>query len=101
NVVQVGDWYHFRKPDVARPVMSLDEIDMQFENHKKYQKEANKKYKKITAALDRIAPVADGDEKTAAPESFGTKAPKGGRKGVAAATVSSDAMEEDGETEDF
>ena len=96
----MGDWYHFRKPDVARPVMSLDEIDTQFEMQKKYQKGANKKYKKILSALERIVPE-NAAEVGSAPEVFGSKAPKGGRRGAvmeASGRVADN--EEDGEDVD-
>jgi hypothetical protein len=81
-VIDVGDWYHFRRPDAMRPVMSLDDIDTQFEKQKRYQQEANKKYHKITSALGRLVPVSEGGEEFNAPDSFGAKAVKGGRGGA-------------------
>lgn len=91
NVIDVGDWYHFRKPDAMRPVMSLDDIDTQYEKQKRYQKEANKKYNKIISALSKLAPVVEGGEEFTAPDSFGAKAVKGGTRGGSAGTKSTGA----------
>mmetsp|Transcript_21087 Transcript_21087/g.30470 ORF Transcript_21087/g.30470 Transcript_21087/m.30470 type:complete len:458 (+) Transcript_21087:63-1436(+) len=87
NVISIGDWYRFKKPGYARPVMSLEDVELETQKMQKLKKDSNERYKRITNRLAQMSAVAvergmkSNDDEFHAPDLFGAGAAKTGRGG--------------------
>lgn len=61
NVLHVGDWYSFTAPSTARAVVSLDDVNAEFERRQRQKMESNKKYSKLLSSYRRGGD-REGDE---------------------------------------
>eukprot|EP01041_Mallomonas_annulata_P000609 gene609-1173_t len=83
NVIPVDDWYQFHKVSTSRAI-SLDEVDLEYDNLQRRKASANKKYQRISKAMDHNSRIYD--------ETVASKLNGGGSSGQDGETGGSDAF---------
>eukprot|EP00604_Paraphysomonas_vestita_P001426 CAMPEP_0174824280 /NCGR_PEP_ID=MMETSP1107-20130205/32581_1 /TAXON_ID=36770 /ORGANISM="Paraphysomonas vestita, Strain GFlagA" /LENGTH=455 /DNA_ID=CAMNT_0016050775 /DNA_START=414 /DNA_END=1778 /DNA_ORIENTATION=- len=80
NVILIGDSYHFKNIVSTRVEKSLEELDNEYEKQQRLQKESNKRYHRISSALNRTTET--NQEEEGIPSAFGSGSVAGKKKGI-------------------
>lgn len=86
NVILIGDTYHFKNIVSTRVEKSLEELDNEYEKQQRLQKESNKRYHRISSALNKSLEPNQDDEGPS--NVFGSGSIAGKKKGTSSKKVS-------------
>lgn len=82
-MILVGDTYHFKNVVATRVEKSLEELDNEYDKQKRLQRESDKRYNRISSALNKTDAAGDDDEGISNP--FGSST--GRKKAVGGSTA--------------